>query len=224
MTIHGYGALPSDAHNELLILVEEPRNVQKLLDQAGSDLFPREEETLRKRLDDLLRKDSRREFLNTAEHLLGNYSPSVYSGFRSFSPVKSRQMVIYCSKKIGQLSKTKLMKLLFYMDFCYFGKTGVSLSGMRYAHLPHGPAMDNWNVFLAWLEESGAIDIDITIEGWEVIRAKENCDLSVFEDSELEVLQYVSTKLGGLSAKSLSDMSHRENGYVDTNLGGVDFL
>jgi hypothetical protein len=34
--------LASDAHNKLLLLIEEPTNVKKRLEQTGSDLTPTE--------------------------------------------------------------------------------------------------------------------------------------------------------------------------------------
>ena len=66
ITIHRYenGSLPSDAHNELLVLMENPANVKKLLDEVGSDLTA----------------DVHRIFLESAQALVGDYKPSVFSG------------------------------------------------------------------------------------------------------------------------------------------------
>ncbi len=85
ITIHRYenGSLPSDAHNELLILIEEPANVQRLLDQVGSDLSAKEEKNLRARLNDLMWTDRQTVFLRSAEELLSNYEASLFSGFQN---------------------------------------------------------------------------------------------------------------------------------------------
>lgn len=221
ITIHRYenGSLPSDAHNELLVLMENPANVKRLLDGVGSDLSVNEEEKLRKRLDDLLTADVHRIFLESAQALLGDYKPSVFSGFRAFNPETIREMSVYISSKVRGLSKTKLMKLFFYSDFYHFKQHGRSISGLRYAHLPYGPGADGWNTLLTWLEQERDISLTPTVQEWELITPLREVEAGVLRTEELNTVSLIVDKFGHLSASELSKISHMEKAYTETTTG-----
>ncbi|NMB20610.1 MAG: DUF4065 domain-containing protein [Firmicutes bacterium] len=222
ITIHRYenGSLPSDAHNELLILIENPLNVKKLLDEVGSDLSPSEEADLRSLLGVLLRTETQKLFVESAKKLLGDYSPTIYSGFAKFNPDKVKEMVALVCNNVEGLSKTKLMKMLFYSDFLHFKGYGVSISGLRYAHLPYGPAVHGWNTMLAWLEREGIIEISPSEQDWDLITSSWDLE-AVMEDSEVETLGTVIKTLGTLSASALSDLTHLEKAYRETKKGDL---
>ncbi|MCK9525578.1 MAG: type II toxin-antitoxin system MqsA family antitoxin, partial [Limnochordia bacterium] len=186
ITIHRYenGSLPSDAHNELLVLIEDPTNVKRLLDEVGSDLSPNEETNLRSRLDVLLRADVEKLYVESAQKLLGDYQPSIFSGFTKFNPGKVKEMVALACNQLTALSKTKLMKMLFYSDFLYFKENGISISGLRYAHLPYGPAVDGWNTMLAWLERERVIELTPTEQDWDLITSSWASEVAL-KESEL---------------------------------------
>lgn len=220
VTVHRYenGSLPSDAHNELLVLIENPANVQRLLDEVGSDLSSSEEANLRSRLDALLRTDIEKVYVESAQKLLGDYQPSVFSGFAKFNPGKVKDMVGLACNRTNGLSKTKLMKMLFYSDFLHFKENGVSISGLRYAHLPFGPAVHGWSTMLPWLEREGIIEVSLTEQDWDLITSSWVMHASL-KDTELKTIERVIEKLGTLSARSLSDLTHLERAYRETTNG-----
>src|SRR5829696_3631799 len=57
---------------------------------------------------------------------------TVFSGYRAFSLEKMAAMVSYLSSRTSDLYKTKLNKLLFYVDFSHYYLSGTSISGSRY--------------------------------------------------------------------------------------------
>ena len=207
ITIHRYenGSLPSDAHNELLVLMETPAYVKKLLDEVGSDLSRNEEEKLRKRLDELLKADVQRIFLESAQALLGDYKPSVFSGFGVFNPEQIREMTVYISGQVSELSKTKLMKLLFYSDFYHFKQRGRSISGLRYAHLPFGPAPDGWNTLLTWLEQEKDISLTTTAQEWELVAPLRGVETGVLKTEELNTVSLIVDKFGPLGKRIIEN-------------------
>lgn len=222
ITIHRYesGSLPSDAHNELLLLIEEPANVKKILDQTGSDLSPTEEERLRKRLDELLIETNKTIWLTSTYELLSSYEPSLFSGFKKFEPDKIREMIALFAQRATNLSKTKLMKLFFYSDFYHFKNNAVSISGLQYAHLPYGPVIDNYTTLLSWLEFQDIIKVTPTDTetGWELISSTSKVE-SILEPEEIKTLEHVIKRFGNLTAKELSDYSHEEKAYTKTTNG-----
>ena len=55
-------------------------------------------------------------------------------------------MVLFFAHKSAGLLKTKLMKLLNYSDMIFYKENGLSISGLKYAHLPYGPVPDKWEI------------------------------------------------------------------------------
>ncbi len=111
------------------------------------------------------------------------------------------------------------MKLLFYMDFTQFKRSGVSISGVCYVALPFGPAIDRWQLLLAWLEEERAITVESNDEGHDYLFTESDFDATVFAERELQVVGDIVSRLGSVTAKSLVNKSHAEDAFTKTESG-----
>lgn len=223
ITINRYenGAPPSGAHNGLLILIENPVNVKKLLDEVGSDLSAGEEAYVRSKLDGLLRSNMQEVYAQSAQALLGDYERSVFSGFRKFSPDKVREMVLLAANRRAELSKIELMKILFCSDFLHFKEHAVSISGLRYARFPLGPAVDGWNIMLTWLEREGTIELTPSDQDWGLINATSKLHPSALNHCELAAMDLVIEQLGSINTRGLSELTQLEKAYLNTKQGGL---
>src|SRR5690606_40679202 len=123
----------------------------------------------------------------------------------------------------NKVLKTKLNKLLFYADFKAFKEYVVSISGVRYAHAPHGPVPDRYlNWFAAILSNEPSLEIhEVEINGvsGDVLTAIEQPDLSVFSPDEITVLAQINSYLSRYSATEIREFSHEEVGYQQANDG-----
>lgn len=120
--------------------------------------------------------------------------------------------------------KTKLNKILYYIDFNAFGLLGHSITGATYQHRPYGPVPKEIStVRAALIAQSRAYLQPALSFGYSQDRlvAKEAADLTVFERAELDIIDAVVSWLRTYSAKRVSDMSHREFGYRTTKNGDV---
>jgi hypothetical protein len=112
------------------------------------------------------------------------------------------------------------MKLLFYADFGHFKKYSVSITGARYARLPYGPVPDQFERWLAALilDDNGVRKEEEWIQDFpgEVYVGNTSPDLSIFTPSELRVLATVKEVFQDFTAKRISDISHTERGYQET--------
>lgn len=54
------------------------------------------------------------------------------------------RMVLFFAHESSELLKTKLMKLLNYSDMIFYKENGISMSGLKYAHLPYGPVPEHF--------------------------------------------------------------------------------
>ncbi len=127
------------------------------------------------------------------------------------------------------VTKTKLNKLLFYIDFLSYRELGHSLTGAVYVKLPYGPCPDGFQMALDIMEKNGTVSI--------IERYLENSDAVTYiihtgsrfnniqlSDDEKEIVDFVVKNLGNKRASELSGMSHKEKAYIDsTDRGKIDY-
>jgi putative zinc finger/helix-turn-helix YgiT family protein len=215
------GALQDEAHDTVLRLIFEPRNFKDLLESRPGVIS----EAKRKKIIDLLidaTKGFERSFLRMHEDLFGKYSASIFSGFKELDITKLFNSIVFFCKD-SDIPKTKLNKLLFYADFKHFKEYTVSITGAQYAHLPFGPAPDHYQYYLAALDnEEKNIRIEEKIFSdyvGEYLVATASPDLSSFTVSELKILTTVKEYFSKFNAKAISELSHKEAGYLSTKDG-----
>ncbi|MEW6586709.1 MAG: type II TA system antitoxin MqsA family protein, partial [Nitrospirota bacterium] len=138
------GALQSEAHEKTLRLSMKPENFLRLIEETPSAL----NEEKRKRLTEELRKEEEEalSFERVIELHFGRYEPDEFSGYKKLELSKLFNTIVFFCKEPGVM-KTKLNKLLFYADFRHFKEYAVSITGARYAHIPFGPAPDNYDYY-----------------------------------------------------------------------------
>ncbi len=63
-----------------------------------------------------------------------------FGGLTAYSSKKMEQAILFFLEHINNvhLGRTKLMKLLYYVDFDHYEKYGRSITGAEYHKLPHG--------------------------------------------------------------------------------------
>lgn len=213
------GALQDDAHDRMLKLAMEPVNLLKLVARISDGMSRTKREELVTELENDV-KSRKHSLLSTYEERFGGYEPDSRSGYRSLDIEKVINAILYfCSG--GGVLKTKLNKLLFYADFEHYRDYGVSITGLRYVHLPYGPVPDNYDhYFAALFHESKALEKEERVYHvyvGEVFTAAVKPALNVFSPSELRVLARVMERFENWSATDISDLSHREKAYADTS-------
>ena len=213
------GALQDEAHEKQLRLVMDPKNLLNLVLESAH-IFPKEKHN------NLIRKLRSEEeveysFERIFKDRFGSYEPDIKSGYMRLKLSKLVNAIIFFSEE--GIFTTLLNKLLFYADFKHYRDYAISITGARYAHLPHGPALDKYNILLGILADFGTLRVDEVIYRDNVSGMKYwaagKPDLSVFSNSELEVLLEVKKYFKDFTAKSIRDFSHEEKGYGETQDG-----
>lgn len=134
-----------------------------------------------------------------------------YSGNRKFSLPLFKNVALFLVQKTKE-SIIYLNKLHFYVDFLHFKKYGVSLTGARYTPLKYGPCPDQYRTIYDGLISKGYLK-ETEHHLYENLIAP---DLSIFDDSEKESLEYICKLCQLKGAKELYKLSHKEKGYVNT--------
>lgn len=224
-TLHRYenGALQDKAHNSLLIFLRNPQNMQSYLQENEILLEDRQKEKLLKRVDELTINSANSNGRKLVE-LIFQKSPCIENGFKSFDFEKFCAMVTYFAVKSGGVLKVKLMKLLNYSDMIFYQENGISISGTQYIHLPYGPVPQNYDILFGMMEADQVMHIEVEFyDGYEKHWVVSDGSIAegILTEKEIEVLQRVYDKFSDFGSVEISNYSHKEKGYKDTEKGDV---
>jgi putative zinc finger/helix-turn-helix YgiT family protein len=220
------GALQDPSHEKLLRLAINPSNLLQLVEQSEGVFTESKKRRLIEGLEQVQAGDNSID--STIMVSLGNYEPNEYSGYRRLDLEKLYSAILFFCKE-GVL-KTKLNKLLFYADFKHYKGYAISITGARYAHIPFGPAPDNYEIYYGALSSQKAIQFIEEIYPakrggepvvGEIIKAVKKPDLSLFAASELRIMASVQEDFEKYNAREITDFSHKEVGYQETEDGGT---
>ncbi len=219
ITIHRYesGSLQDMVHNETLVLIEDPRNALKILELNRNTLASNLIQRIENRIRELLAEEKTASLLPLIE---GKYTgASIETGYKVFDIEKIENLIIYIAVKCGGVLKTKLNKLLWYMDFKHFKDHTVGITGAKYLHLPLGPVPMDYDLLTFKLQNEDRLEAQEVIIGeylGENYIAKEEADISLFTREELETIDRVMKKLVHLGSGKIKDISHKEAAYKMT--------
>lgn len=116
------------------------------------------------------------------------------------NPEKLREVLLYVLEKVGakpNVGETVLYKLLYFIDFDYYEKTGQSITGLSYVRNHFGP--------------TPAIDFKQVVTSMKKLGELEVIDTKFFNNSQKKYLPTKSANLRNLSANEIK--------HIDETLG-----
>ena len=119
------------------------------------------------------------------------------------------------SKKITDLYKVKLMKLLWYADALAFKTRGFAITGLVYRALPMGAVPVGHNSFID-LSNVPCEEVDIGETNAYHFCLKEATEFPTLSEEEKDILDRVIEKLGGMTKNEIVAFMHKERAYVET--------
>lgn len=123
--------------------------------------------------------------------------------------------IIYFLKHTKYCGKTKLFKLLYFLDFEHFKETSRSVTGLNYITWPKGPAPINLFEELKNppedLKKSFSIPIQSIDSGFFQIKPKKKFDNKFFTKRELRILERVAFIFKETLADDMVKTTHLKN-------------
>jgi uncharacterized phage-associated protein len=128
--------------------------------------------------------------------------------------------IIYFAKNTKYCGKTKLLKLLYFLDFRHFKQTGKSVTGMEYDAWEMGPVPKD--LFIE-LTENMKSDLkraiqDLPKEGFQKIRPKKKFDPQYFTNREMKLLEELAFIFKDAKANDMIEVAHLKNEPWDRTL------
>lgn len=228
-TLLGWGAktitryeshqVQDSAHNAILTkLVEDPEWFLSLLKSAKNKLTP----------------DSYEKYLATANALFQNAQDdylrkSIYAqyawyekdpgccGFTVLNLDKVVDVVNYLanSEVVKRLYKTKLFKLLWYVDALAFKRTRKSMTGLIYQALPMG-AVPVAGDILIQLKGIHYEEVDFNDNIGCLFVGNGLTQYPTLTDNDMDILNTVINRFGGVTKTDIVAYMHKERAYVET--------
>lgn len=128
--------------------------------------------------------------------------------------------IIYFARKTEYCGKTKLLKLLYFLDFSHFKQTGKSVTGLNYFAWEMGPVPKE---LFEELSDNMSFDMEAAIhklptEGFQQIRPKKKFDDSYFSKREMKLLENISYVFKDAQADAMVESTHLKNEPWDSTL------
>lgn len=146
-------------------------------------------------------------------------SASIMTSLITYDSRKFEELLLHVAAESvddPNFGKTKLNKVLYYIDFVAYGTLGSPVTGAMYQRRPYGPVpREITSARAALLARADAV-VDVVQRfghPQERLVAKRNADLSVFSDDELAIIEDVIAALRDKNGSEVSEMSHRELGW-----------
>lgn len=208
------GALQDKAYDTQLKLINDPRNMIKII-RENAELFGEVKVNfLTANLQRLVKEEYPIE--RCLEEMYGSSDRTIFTGFQPLDINKFLNSILFFCKE--GLLKTKINKYLFYADFKHFKEYTLGITGAT----PLGPVPNNYEIYLSSFVNEGYLGIeevyyaDPNIVGERYI-SKEKSILSDFSDSEIKVLSIIKEFFKEFSATDISKYSHDEKAYLETD-------
>ena len=142
----------------------------------------------------------------------------------SRSTEKLQQVILYFLERINNvhLGRTKLMKLLYFVDFDHYEAHGASITGATYRKLPHGPYPDKIEQLIARMEADWLVREVKVSKGYtqrRLITLNGKFDPAKFSGSEVQTLERVAADWANATAAEIEAATHREAPWAGTQAG-----
>ena len=215
------GALPTEAHAAMMKRLRDPVFLRERLSDA-SFVSQGDQRSIAEAIEGFSTPQQESESISRVVVMMMPQVPSEFTGGRVFDAARFGEVLVYLAGNASDLFRTKLNKVLFYLDFSAFRDFGIGMTGLRYAHADYGPVPDKFEQVIAAFVDGGALYFEEHENGGQILRARREADLSLFSREErgrLERLAAFSNSFA--TATALTNASHREDAWAKTDSGQI---
>lgn len=207
------------AHDTILKKInQDPEWFLSLLNDARVNLSA---ESYRKYLEaatDLYEEDQDAYLRRAIEAVYAKFQGNkLFHGNVELSLDKVVDMIRYfaASKKITDLYKVKLMKLMWYADALAYKIRGFAITGLVYQALPMGAVPVGHNSIID-LKDVPCKEVDMGETNAYYFSLNGNCSYPSLTKEEKDILDIVIDNLGKMSKNEIVSFMHKEQAYVKT--------
>jgi hypothetical protein len=146
--------------------------------------------------------------------------PDEYNGYRSLDVIKAAVLIHFICT-LTDAFRTKLNKLLFYIDFDHYRNNGISITGLQYCAIPWGPVPNRFSLLYDHLVQLNYIKSEYYLfpngyEGEKYLPGDISDKYRIhLAETEVRSVEGVIRKIGSLSSVKITELSHQEIGWIE---------
>jgi len=222
-TVNRYeqGSLQQKKEDELIRACDNPAHVRDILERCGHLLSPRQRRAAEAAIEAAAGSTPGQSGAWPFDEQMPE-EVSARSGFRRFDFDRYAAVVIWLCQNVPTVTPTKLYKLLFYVDFLCCRTLSRSMTGVLYRQMQYGPVPVAFDHLRTRLEAEDLVRVDEQIfanghTGEVFSPGAKSDELALpFSPEEMLVLNLVKDELGGLTPSAISERSHTETAWRQT--------
>ena len=214
-------AIQDEAYDNILrIIRDNPMKAYEFLEKNKAKFSDLKYLGIRKRIIqnlDIYGKEFLKRQVLESEYV--NYiEPSDFNGKKTLDIDKLESIISYFAKRVNNLYKVKLMKMLWYADSLCYKLNGMAMTGLVYCHDDMG-ALPKGHYKILDLENI-IVDKEEDYENTRYhILPNDKIDLSIINANEMDILDQVINKFRNFKAHDIVDYMHQERAYLETQDG-----
>lgn len=224
-TVNRYeqGGVQDQVHDNAIRACEEPAYVRGLLERRGNLLSDWQRKQVEKTLAGEERRGTSIDLSDLADWMLPRGEVSEQTGFRRFDYKRFAGALVELCRQMREISTTVANKVLFYADFLNYKTATVSLTGTAYRRLPYGPTPSDYGLLLDRMAADELVACrevyypNGSAGVYYSVGPKADSLEVEFTRHELRVLEYVAATFRGCTARDISERSHQESAWVNTD-------
>lgn len=212
------GSLQSEGNNKSLVDLMKPANLVQALENDPDAVPAAKRMAIFDKVDAQVRSERARQLLTT---VVSRSASADTTGRQTFNIDRLADLVRFMTTGEG-VFKTKLNKLLFYVDFTAFHNLGRSITGLQYARVPFGPVPHKFDTVFDCLQNMGAIAVDSWEEGdysGSIIQAAGRGLNNLLLREEKLIANAICEHFSGWSATKVMSFSHEEKAWLNVPNG-----
>jgi putative zinc finger/helix-turn-helix YgiT family protein len=206
------GDIPSISNGRLILSINQPEEFIRQVD-ASSHILTAKEVTKLREYARVIEQQERADIWYRTFVM----NPTEFSGYKALNLEKIGNVISYLDKM--ELFKTKLNKLLFYVDFYMYQHVGYSITGIEYRAIPYGPVPKDYDhLYLKLQEESRISIVEVAFDNGnygELIKSTLEVDNEALSETEVAVLDKVIDTFKWNTTKEIVEISHKEAAWKD---------
>ena len=216
------GTLPTEAHASILKRMSDPVSQREYLDEssiAGSDAAL----SVSRSIERASTPEQETTAISQRIWRMSQRTPDEYTGFKSFDKQRFIEILVHLANQATGLYRTKLNKVLFYLDFSMYRDYGYGITGLRYAHATYGPVPDKFEMLIDSAVAEGPLELVEHAGGGQVLTAtRKKAKLGGLSKRERDQLARVVEFANSFdSATALTEFSHKEDAWKQTPSGAM---
>ncbi|MCQ2146957.1 MAG: DUF4065 domain-containing protein [Bacteroidales bacterium] len=207
--------IPSVSNGRMIRSIMNPKIMMDMVECARECLEEKEYKRLAGHVKSMIDKEDANRIKQYDMERVFASTRGEENGYGQLSLVRLKNVMLYILNRCADVWTTKMNKILFYIDFVSYRELGTSITGLSYRAIEYGPVPERWDRVYSQFDEIHQVPRSVGDYEGCVMVCSDKADESVFSSEELLVMEHVCQILGTYSSRQLSDLSHKEKGWIE---------